>query len=158
MIFVEAPQIANGVLVRSFFFLMIRRPPRSTLFPYTTLFRSAQAGTVPRGFDLDDLGAKIGHQDRKSTRLNSSHSQISYAVFCLKKKNKLVRCRRLHIRRQHPEPRLRDRVGGSRVGRRCPERGYCFRWPRRERLLGIFFLRIRQPPRSTLFPYTTLFR
>src|SRR5688572_31505621 len=85
-----------------FFFLMIRRPPRSTLFPYTTLFRS----------DPDDVGVEdqqVAHQlaegvearipvrlvagadrgagqDRKSTRLNSSHSQISYAVFCLKKK------------------------------------------------------------------------
>src|SRR6266478_8665691 len=71
-----------------FFFLMIRRPPRSTLFPYTTLFRSSpprsaqlierhtQARTLPHG------------EDRKSTRLNSSHSQISYAVFCLKKKKK----------------------------------------------------------------------
>src|SRR6516165_7949719 len=68
------------------FFLMIRRPPRSTLFPYTTLFRSYV------------MGARLAHQlpcrskiwmvigDRKSTRLNSSHSQISYAVFCLKKK------------------------------------------------------------------------
>src|SRR3712207_8552365 len=97
-----------------FFFLMIRRPPRSTLFPYTTLFRSrdvrlvgrpADVGRVedrslfhvdrvvvapePRG--LDDL--RPGHrvdrpvaEDRKSTRLNSSHANISYAVFCLKKK------------------------------------------------------------------------
>src|SRR2546430_12834312 len=90
-----------------FFFLMIRRPPRSTLFPYTTLFRSLW------GTDADDeralpvcnwrgrgafqpVGAqrpqrvvesKQGPGDRKSTRLNSSHSQISYAVFCLKKKN-----------------------------------------------------------------------
>src|SRR5256886_5439632 len=72
-------------LVRSFFFLMIRRPPRSTLFPYTTLFRSHQHlddGAVLR-VDADH-GAAGG--DRKSTRLNSSHSQISYAVFCLKKK------------------------------------------------------------------------
>src|SRR2546430_4531971 len=91
---------------------MIRRPPRSTLFPYTTLFRSTQrvAESVavaplerleselggirvvfPLGH-LDQVGAdqpaqiKSRHQDRKSTRLNSSHSQISYAVFCLKKK------------------------------------------------------------------------
>src|SRR2546427_7297097 len=84
-----------------FFFLMIRRPPRSTLFPYTTLFRSSkeqqdkiariQEGVRTGGFegfrerrekaDADTL-------DRKSTRLNSSHSQISYAVFCLKKKKK----------------------------------------------------------------------
>src|SRR2546430_14803789 len=70
-----------------FFFLMIRRPPRSTLFPYTTLFRSPdqRAALAAR------LGARLGDggvrdADRKSTRLNSSHSQISYAVFCLKKK------------------------------------------------------------------------
>src|SRR2546427_11134975 len=87
-----------------FFFLMIRRPPRSTLFPYTTLFRSwrarhgqgtlAEPGSWP-GLDLDrvfdlDAGAQslLADGDRKSTRLNSSHSQISYAVFCLKKKKK----------------------------------------------------------------------
>src|SRR3712207_7279425 len=85
-----------------FFFLMIRRPPRSTLFPYTTLFRSIQyllkglfshngllyfhtelrnKSNVP--FDIDFITFKI---DRKSTRLNSSHANISYAVFCLKKK------------------------------------------------------------------------
>src|SRR3982751_7061818 len=68
-----------------FFFLMIRRPPRSTLFPYTTLFRSGQtpgpdASPAERGRYLDAV------KDRKSTRLNSSHDQISYAVFCLKKK------------------------------------------------------------------------
>src|SRR2546430_13626038 len=74
---------------------MIRRPPRSTLFPYTTLFRSIER--VARRADLDvDLGlGRAGHElvaaraDRKSTRLNSSHSQISYAVFCLKKKKKI---------------------------------------------------------------------
>src|SRR4051795_12541188 len=76
---------------------MIRRPPRSTLFPYTTLFR-----------------------DRKSTRLNSSHTLIPYAVFCLKKKNRIV----------VPLPLLD-----------------CL----------CFFVMIRRPPRSTLFPYTTLF-
>src|SRR2546430_12292230 len=81
-----------------FFFLMIRRPPRSTLFPYTTLFRSAggiawlmappnlTASTQP---DLHP-GPASGSRDRKSTRLNSSHSQISYAVFCLKKEKELT--------------------------------------------------------------------
>src|SRR2546430_11925173 len=78
---------------------MIRRPPRSTLFPYTTLFRSL---VEPAGRRLDRVhlvgvgglgGGRAGGQlrrqvDRKSTRLNSSHSQISYAVFCLKKKKK----------------------------------------------------------------------
>src|SRR5260221_7260474 len=71
---------------------MIRRPPRSTLFPYTTLFRSA----VLQGQALDARAQPLGHLlraglvgigDRKSTRLNSSHTVISYAVFCLKKKN-----------------------------------------------------------------------
>src|SRR2546430_10581327 len=75
-----------------FFFLMIRRPPRSTLFPYTTLFRShdeaagaeaAGAASVARRLSFEHFA-----RDRKSTRLNSSHSQISYAVFCLKKKKK----------------------------------------------------------------------
>src|SRR2546430_3727207 len=73
-----------------FFFLMIRRPPRSTLFPYTTLFRSSCAKVALfRGRSLHrGRGGLLNLQDldRKSTRLNSSHSQISYAVFCLKKK------------------------------------------------------------------------
>src|SRR3989475_7934249 len=85
-----------------FFFLMIRRPPRSTLFPYTTLFRSRrEGGRGPavqvrhhrrplRGDQLRRAGVGL-EGDRKSTRLNSSHSQISYAVFCLKKKNKSSR-------------------------------------------------------------------
>src|SRR2546422_6080596 len=72
---------------------MIRRPPRSTLFPYTTLFRSVGDGRrVPRRLRLI---ARRGHgrvpRDRKSTRLNSSHGYISYAVFCLKKKKKYYR-------------------------------------------------------------------
>src|SRR5690349_22548664 len=72
-----------------FFFLMIRRPPRSTLFPYTTLFRSdlgADPNTVDKNGDTAMHGAAY-NIDRKSTRLNSSHVEISYAVFCLKKKN-----------------------------------------------------------------------
>src|SRR2546430_8401652 len=78
---------------------MIRRPPRSTLFPYTTLFRSQRADGKVGGFDLaeavqraerrNDQFARGERGDRKSTRLNSSHSQISYAVFCLKKKNNM---------------------------------------------------------------------
>src|SRR5256885_4082731 len=89
---------------------MIRRPPRSTLFPYTTLFRSHVVANRPRRGLFQDVGRgevreplsevdgpvlarEPGHpadQDRKSTRLNSSHLVISYAVFCLKKKKKLV--------------------------------------------------------------------
>src|SRR3712207_6860708 len=91
-----------------FFFLMIRRPPRSTLFPYTTLFRSlsrsADSTTIvmrkheayPEGVCEPFIVVKGSHdsiadaysRDRKSTRLNSSHANISYAVFCLKKKKK----------------------------------------------------------------------
>src|SRR5258708_11370130 len=80
----------SGVLV--FFFLMIRRPPRSTLFPYTTLFRSLHrdaalhGGQRPRPERADHAAGG----DRKSTRLNSSHQIISYAVFCLKKKKLYV--------------------------------------------------------------------
>src|SRR2546428_7866733 len=95
--FENAPQ---SVLLL-FFFLMIRRPPRSTLFPYTTLFRSGGDRLGEEGLpgarrpEDDDAprgaGVKVGEhfvhpEDRKSTRLNSSHDQISYAVFCLKKK------------------------------------------------------------------------
>src|SRR5713101_9260434 len=75
-----------------FFFLMIRRPPRSTLFPYTTLFRSRRRyrALVPdagRGGPPGDRERRpYRRRDRKSTRLNSSHMSISYAVFCLKKK------------------------------------------------------------------------
>src|SRR2546430_12565272 len=94
---------------------MIRRPPRSTLFPYTTLFRSRMLLLVARGKGFDARQAKrsrSGHSryahpknvgprtyariDRKSTRLNSSHSQISYAVFCLKKKKKKIVRATLH--------------------------------------------------------------
>src|SRR2546430_9315431 len=70
-----------------FFFLMIRRPPRSTLFPYTTLFRSLAVMEIFRGHWWKGVMGR-STADRKSTRLNSSHSQISYAVFCLKKKKK----------------------------------------------------------------------
>src|SRR2546430_8968499 len=77
--------------IRCFFFLMIRRPPRSTLFPYTTLFRSPPAlPSGPRGYGPTSARPASRSRDRKSTRLNSSHSQISYAVFCLKKKQKSV--------------------------------------------------------------------
>src|SRR5256885_10229681 len=90
-------------LLLFFFFLMIRRPPRSTLFPYTTLFRSCLI-LLPQPAECLRLQARVatpdwfsfffggdGVLDRKSTRLNSSHLVISYAVFCLKKKrNKII--------------------------------------------------------------------
>src|SRR5438034_11821715 len=76
-----------------FFFLMIRRPPRSTLFPYTTLFRSVRSergGRTPGTCRRRARSRARSGGDRKSTRLNSSHTVISYAVFCLKKKKKNV--------------------------------------------------------------------
>src|SRR6202161_4950601 len=74
-----------------FFFLMIRRPPRSTLFPYTTLFRSYRLAGLRLGIGEGTRGDFSLRQDRKSTRLNSSHHSISYAVFCLKKKKRARR-------------------------------------------------------------------
>src|SRR3989442_15615493 len=99
----------NSLIYFFFFFLMIRRPPRSTLFPYTTLFRSVDQALARLTVDVRELLAREvtpelyreirelwkahsiarGSRDRKSTRLNSSHVRISYAVFCLKKKKKL---------------------------------------------------------------------
>src|SRR5438874_9317177 len=86
------------LLLLCFFFSMIRPPPRSTLFPYTTLFRSDRAGAVCRRLEwhrpihrhrgAGPVGGRGALVDRKSTRLNSSHVEISYAVFCLKKKKK----------------------------------------------------------------------
>src|SRR5256885_9249938 len=79
------------VFISFFFFLMIRRPPRSTLFPYTTLFRSRRGGRPadagrPGSLTCAVADGRERSGDRKSTRLNSSHLVISYAVFCLKKK------------------------------------------------------------------------
>src|SRR6266849_4853731 len=89
-----------SLLLHFFFFLMIRRPPRSTLFPYTTLFRSpARAGHPPSSRALD-TGRRTPAGDRKSTRLNSSHEWSSYAVFCLKKKRNKEQCD------QHPRQGL----------------------------------------------------
>src|SRR2546427_6837848 len=91
---------------------MIRRPPRSTLFPYTTLFRSPVGSEVlVEDPIVGDVGARrwnvgLGLRDRKSTRLNSSHSQISYAVFCLKKKKNNthhIRCRDTNRRTKRVE-------------------------------------------------------
>src|SRR3989337_272220 len=141
-----------------FFFLMIRRPPRSTLFPYTTLFRSRRLVYnvyLVAGLIVDD--PQHVQEDRKSTRLNSSHGSISYAVFCLKKKKilELEPVRNVEsplVVLQTPRcdtPRPEVRFAPVRLGCACDNL-----FP----LLCFFFLMIRRPPRSTLFPYTTLFR
>src|SRR2546422_3375648 len=108
--------ISSSICLFSFFFLMIRRPPRSTLFPYTTLFRSLLS---PNGFEKYRVNGGIVIQwrtigtvdfvdvavsldgDRKSTRLNSSHGYISYAVFCLKKKKRINRPISIYKRNSH---------------------------------------------------------
>src|ERR1039457_3556843 len=120
---------------------MIRRPPRSTLFPYTTLFRSIWNGSSSAGVRSRIRASptpSIFALDRKSTRLNSSHLVISYAVFCLKNLVFMLRDAALFV--FHFE--LADFVFQG------------FEQARRR----FFFLMIRRPPRSTLFPYTTLFR
>src|SRR5215208_3987325 len=133
-----------------FFFLMIRRPPRSTLFPYTTLFRSrptptaAAPTTTSMRTRWSAPSSPTAGSDRKSTRLNSSHVAISYAVFCLKKKKAQVR-ELVHD--------ILDLALGA--GRDARDRYVADLVPAP---LDLFFLMIRRPPRSTLFPYTTLFR
>src|SRR5215218_7263704 len=131
---------------------MIQRPPRSTLFPYTTLFRSrAPLLCTPAPSRCSSGSAsRSDWRDRKSTRLNSSHTVISYAVFCLKKKNIL------NVASEGTVDELQrvriDLLRGQLI----------FATSRGDEaaplLLVFFFLMIRRPPRSTLFPYTTLFR
>src|SRR5574340_1483627 len=90
-----------------FFFLMIRRPPRSTLFPYTTLFRSLRA-VAPKSRMILSWRSVLPPEDRKSTRLNSSHQKISYAVFCLKKKKRKTGTGKKGIRERGPERENRE--------------------------------------------------
>src|SRR5438034_5512352 len=99
---------------------MIRRPPRSTLFPYTTLFRSRSLpaeiarqlpGSLPRVLLFAGAAGGVGTStDRKSTRLNSSHTVISYAVFCLKKKKK--KKKKKNIEYKHTQSGVTNRAGG----------------------------------------------
>src|SRR5476651_1210685 len=127
-----------------FFFLMIRRPPRSTLFPYTTLFRSVKGRSLTLELPQGWMKEHPLTLDRKSTRLNSSHANISYAVFCLKKKKNLFRPQADQMR-EHAVLANDGKRGGDDSKRQIHYH-------------VVFFLMIRRPPRSTLFPYTTLFR
>src|SRR5260221_8079876 len=107
-------------MISSFFFLMIRRPPRSTLFPYTTLFRSLRLPALPsqrsegRAERADASrrhppARRCQRRDRKSTRLNSSHTVISYAVFCLKKKKTKYMSHYYILHAQTRRPRAHER-------------------------------------------------
>src|SRR6266849_5589633 len=132
---------------------MIRRPPRSTLFPYTTLFRSALAAPRPgpRASPARNRGPRGRCADRKSTRLNSSHEWTSYAVFCLKKNKIGLDKPRVDAELLRLPQQLRDM-------RRVELRLGVYAADVHAHLSLFFFLMIRRPPRSTLFPYTTLFR
>src|SRR5476649_2070726 len=136
-----------SILFFFFFFLMIRRPPRSTLFLYTTLFRSTRDIPRPRLGRDHQSKTRSAARDRKSTRLNSSHTVISYAVFCLKKKKKEFGIARTESGEGLTASTMRPSINirGIRSGQVGAE-------------ANIFFLMIPVPPRSTLFPYTTLFR
>src|SRR6266550_2061569 len=123
---------------------MIRRPPRSTLFPYTTLFRSRPAAPHLAWSRTPSHPHRMSAgRDRNSTRLNSSHGYISYAVFCLKKKNE-VDAGQLVVTLK---PGNRIEVLPAALGR-----------PFSRVTVTILFLWILRPPRSTLFPDTALFR
>src|ERR1039457_7157492 len=138
---------------------MIRRPPRSTLFPYTTLFRSLhRVNPIEFSDSMAKLDCAPSPTDRKSTRLNSSHLVISYAVFCLKKKGPTANILTADAPANGPAR------GGAARAALCPQLPLAG-------MEGVqdvsdpagaqhssFFLMIRRPPRSTLFPYTTLFR
>src|SRR5574339_2924 len=140
-----------------FFFLMIRRPPRSTLFPYTTLFRSHPERSSARHGGLSAVeGPAFILADRKSTRLNSSHQAISYAVFCLKKKKLIYffysqKCYKNLIN-------MHIKIKKKKIKNKKKKKNIIYNIIILNKLYFFFFLMIRRPPRSTLFPYTTLFR
>src|ERR1039458_1129405 len=140
------------------FFLMIRRPPRSTLFPYTTLFRSKPKIETTPETTTAPKSEPTREPDRKSTRLNSSHLGISYAVFCLKKKQQLLAPPTLAAAAANGQDAARrDATGhgegggagsaGKAVGQRGAAQTPCF-----------FFLIIGPPRKSTLFPSPPLSR
>src|ERR1039458_10369806 len=137
---------------------MIRRPPRSTLFPYTTLFRSRHEVRFVCMECHSNLPVPNPPADRKSTRLNSSHLGISYAVFCLKKKTMSRFFMSWPVDNSGVADRKRTRLPSRIVWLSEPVPTVKSGVSRNCSFLLFFFLMIRRPPRSTLFPYTTLFR
>src|SRR5476649_2176814 len=135
---------------------MIRRPPRSTLFPYTTLFRSGGNGRQREGKGA--FWRRGGSGDRKSTRLNSSHTVISYAVFCLKKKKKKTSLYKITNKKICEQTKKIQKIKIINVTFRRVIKTNHKKASKIWRHENIFFLMFRPPPRSPLFPYTTLFR
>src|ERR671924_534881 len=153
-----APRVRISSSDLCFFFLMIRRPPRSTLFPYTTLFRSRWLRSRPRAPPSRSAASSRADPRRAAWRSEEHTSELqsretsSYAVFCLQKK--LLKAV-LHEQQAGDEADERDdvRFVGVHVGYRLNA------MMRPAAMMpNLFFLMIRRPPRSTLFPYTTLFR
>src|ERR1039457_3995624 len=141
------------VCVLCFFFLMIRRPPRSTLFPYTTLFRSGLHGhgyIAVAGDEDDRYGKSV--EDRKSTRLNSSHLVISYAVFCLKKIEIRDRVDGHRGRNQQNAGTRRDLLRVVSVARAAGRRTKWSSIPGRPHAIVFFFLANGDPRNPPLFP------
>src|SRR3989337_2466397 len=137
---------------------MIRRPPRSTLFPYTTLFRSGFPRTIGQAEMLEKTLEGRGREDRKSTRLNSSHGSISYAVFCLKKKTRWSHTTRRSrpvspdrlVSSDHRHCTCRSAAGITVRPLDAADCGF--------HVFFFFFLMIGGPPESPPFPSPALFR
>src|SRR6266540_3946081 len=132
-----------------FFFLMIRRPPRSTLFPYTTLFRSPACSPPSGSFSPSCARASRRLRSEEHTSELQSHHDLVCRLLLEKKNQRSARCPR-SARRSARSPQSPQRRPG---GARCSAR-----WRSATGWRALCFLMIRRPPRSTLFPYTTLFR
>src|SRR5476649_2714241 len=141
-----------------FFFLMIRRPPRSTLFPYTTLFRSPRRSSAAGGESANYLDIET-HQLRSEEHTSElqSHSDLVCRLLLEKKKEKLRLSFTLSKDVGRPEPDARRRAEAS-FKNWTREVELDWKSEGRAEARKVFFLMIRRPPRSTLFPYTTLFR
>src|SRR5215467_12629528 len=139
-----------SLLSSSFFFLMIRRPPRSTLFPYTTLFRSARASGLARGARHCARGITAA---RSRSEEHTSELQSPCNLVCRLLLEKKKRVQAVHANRAATSSAVGAQAHIGRAGHRLPFQSTdLFECP------SFFFLMIRKPPTSTLFPYTTLFR
>src|SRR5476649_1683306 len=150
--------LCTAVFFRFFFFLMIRRPPRSTLFPYTTLFRSRRPPGVP-GTEPhpNSAGRGRGKRSEEHTSELQSHSDIVCRLLLEKKKKKTDpdgTSKKKSTQQTAYTPAATDNVKLSPLGQALAVSATAGS----SAVFDIFFLMIRRPPRSTLFPYTTLFR